>query len=238
MALPLVVVPGILEDEESWRDALAPLGRRLKVIANRGESIADMAAALLERAPPRFVLLGHSLGGYVAQAAALAAPDRVMALALVSTSARAETEASRKARAALVEAAGHDFAGVVARLARAALASANRAALLPQVEAMMLAGGAERFGREQHAAAARPVLAPLIGAISCPALVVTGEVDAVIPPAASDELAAALPGARLVRLAGCGHMPQLEAGDSLRAALAQWLADFETQPQRPDRPKN
>ena len=226
MTLPLVVVPGILEDEESWREALAPLGLPLEVIANRGDSIEGMAAALLERAPPRFALLGHSLGGYVAQAAALAAPERIAALALVSTSARTETEPSRAARAALVAAAREDFAAVVARLARAALAPANRQAHGAAVEAMMLAGGVERFAREQHAAAMRPVLENRIGAIGCPALVVTGDADAVIPPAASDELAALLPQARLMRLEGCGHMPQLEGGARLRAGLARWLADL------------
>lgn len=222
MTLPLVVVPGILEDEESWRDALAPLGLPVEVIANRGDSIEGMAAALLDRAPPRFVLLGHSLGGYVAQAAALAEPQRIAGLALISTSARAETEASRQARAALVEAARSDFAGVVARLARAALAPENRAAFLPQVEAMMLAGGLDRFAREQHAAASRPVFAERIAAISCPALVLTGTADAVIPSEASREIAEALPQARLVSLDGCGHMPQLEDDERLRAALADW----------------
>lgn len=223
MTLALVVVPGILEDEESWREALAPLGLAVTVAANRGESINAMAASLLERAPDRFVLLGHSLGGYVAQAAALARPDRIAGLVLISTSARAETEASRAGRAALVAAARTDFAGVVARLARAALAPANRAACLRQVEAMMLAGGAERFAREQHAAATRPVFAGRIGAVTCPVLVITGDADAVIAPAASEELAAALPQARLVRLEGCGHMPQLEDEPRSRAALADWL---------------
>ena len=69
---PLVVVPGILEDEESWRSALAPLDLPVLVIANRGDSVAAMAASLLERAPSRFVLLGHSLGGYVALETVLA----------------------------------------------------------------------------------------------------------------------------------------------------------------------
>lgn len=221
---PLVIVPGILEDEESWREALAPLGLPLHVIANRGDSIPAMAESLLERAPPRFVLLGHSLGGYVAQQAALTAPDRVTALALVSTSARAETDVSREARATLVAAAREDFAAVVAKLARAALAPANRAGMLAGVEAMMLAGGVDRFAREQHAAATRPVFAERVATVACPALVVTGAEDAVIPGAASDELAAALPDAQLVRFVGCGHMPQMEAAEPLRAALSEWLA--------------
>lgn len=222
--LPLVVVPGILEDEASWSGAVEGLGHPVAVLANHGADIPAMAASLLDRAPPRFVLLGHSLGGYVALQAVLSAPERVAGLALVTTSARAEIEAARQARAALIAAGREDFPGVVARLARAALAPAHRAALTPQVEAMMLAGGFYRFMREQLAAATRPAPAARLGAIACPVLVVAGGQDAVIAPAASDELAAAIPGAWLERLEVSGHMPHIEQREAFRAVLEDWLA--------------
>lgn len=218
-SLPLLVVPGILEDTASWQAALAPLGRAVIALPNYGETIAAMAASMLERAPPRFMLLGHSLGGYVAQQIALTAAERVAALALVSTSARAETAASRERRAALVNAARTDFPAVVAQLARAALAPDSRAAHLAALSATMLAGGVERFAREQQAAASRPTFAGRLGVIACPALVVTGTLDAVIDPAASPEIAAELPAAQLVRIEGCGHMPQLERPAALLGAL-------------------
>lgn len=224
MTLPLVVVPGILEDEQGLRASLAPLGREVLVVANRGTSIEEMAGSLLSRTPERFVLLGHSLGGYVAQAAALAQPGRVAALALVSTSARADTEASREGRAALVTAARDDFGAVVGKLARAALARESRTDWLAPVEAMMLGGGLERFVREQNAAATRPAFIGRLGALRCQVLVVTGSGDAVIPSEASREIAAET-GGRLVELA-CGHMPHLEEGDAFREALADWLAEL------------
>ncbi len=224
MGLPLVVVPGILEDETSWRDSLAGLSSAVEVIANEGASIEAMAANLLERARPRFLLLGHSLGGYVALEAALTAPERVAGLILVSTSARPETVAARQGRAELVAAAQADFLGVTARLARAALARENRARCIGQVEAMMLAGGVARFAREQAAATARPVFSDRLSSIACPVLVISGSEDAVIATEASDELVAMLPQARLVRLESCGHMPQLEESAAFLAAVEHTLA--------------
>jgi pimeloyl-ACP methyl ester carboxylesterase len=221
--LPLVVVPGILEDEASWAGALEGLGLPVQVLANQGGDVAAMAASLLDRAPPRFILLGHSLGGYVALQAVLASPERVAGLALITTSARAETEVARLARADLIASGQTDFPGVVSRLARAALAPAHRAALTLQVEAMMLAGGFERFMREQLAAATRPAPAARLAEITCPVLVMAGGQDAVIDPVASDELAAGIAQARLERIEGSGHMPHLEARAAFRAALADWL---------------
>ena len=204
--LPLVVVPGILEDEASWSRAAQGLGHSVTVLANHGAAIPAMAASLLDRAPPRFVLLGHSLGGYVALQAVLSAQERVAGLALITTSARAESEAARQARAAL--------------------APAHRASLTLQVEGMMLAGGFDRFMREQLAAATRPAPAVRLREIACPVLVVAGGQDAVIDPAASDELAAAIPGARLERMEASGHMPHLEQREAFRAVLKDWLQDW------------
>lgn len=222
--LPLVVSPGILEDEASWRVALSPLDRDVVVIANEGPAVATMAHALLDKAPARFVMLGHSLGGYVAMAATLAAPARVAGLVLVSTTAQPETEAMTEKRMALVEAARDDFPAVVRRLARASVARDHRVLRQAPLEAAMLAAGAPRFVREQMVAASRPAFAAGLAAIRCPVLVMTGLEDVVIDPAASVSLADAVPGATLVSLPGCGHMPHLEVPDTFVAALRDWLS--------------
>jgi pimeloyl-ACP methyl ester carboxylesterase len=60
-------------------------------------------------------------------------------------------------------------------------------------------------------------------ALRCPALFVLGERDSMTPPKAAAALIAAIPGARVVRIPGCGHAIQTEAPDALREALADWL---------------
>jgi pimeloyl-ACP methyl ester carboxylesterase len=60
-------------------------------------------------------------------------------------------------------------------------------------------------------------------ALRCPVLFVLGERDLMTPPKAAAALIAAIPGARVVRIPGCGHSVQVEAPDELREALADWL---------------
>ena len=60
-------------------------------------------------------------------------------------------------------------------------------------------------------------------ALRCPVLFVLGERDAMTPPKAAAALIGAIPGARVVRIPGCGHAIQTEAPDALRDALADWL---------------
>ena len=64
----------------------------------------------------------------------------------------------------------------------------------------------------------------LLREIRVPALCVVGAEDALTPPADAQRMAAAIPGAKLVTLPACGHLPSFEAPAALAAALRQWLA--------------
>ena len=61
--------------------------------------------------------------------------------------------------------------------------------------------------------------------VRAPVLVLVGEQDEATPPAMSRELAALLPDARLVVLAGCAHVPQLQDSSRLLAAVDAFLVD-------------
>ncbi len=69
--------------------------------------------------------------------------------------------------------------------------------------------------------------------LRCPALFVLGERDAMAPPKAAAALIAAIPGARVARIPGCGHAIQTEAPDALRDALADWLRSAVLEGARP-----
>ena len=67
-------------------------------------------------------------------------------------------------------------------------------------------------------------LRPLLRGIACPTLVVAGEVDPVVPLAASRELAEAIPGARLRVVPGAAHSVLAEGGPQLLREVSDFLA--------------
>jgi 3-oxoadipate enol-lactonase len=66
-------------------------------------------------------------------------------------------------------------------------------------------------------------LRPLLGRITCPTLIVAGELNLSRGPAQAQPIAAAITGAKLVMLPGCGHIPSIETPQQYRHAVAEFL---------------
>jgi proline iminopeptidase len=66
-------------------------------------------------------------------------------------------------------------------------------------------------------------LRPLLGRITSPTLIVAGELDFICGPAQAQPIAAAIPGAQLVMLPGCGHIPSIETPQQYRHAVTVFL---------------
>jgi pimeloyl-ACP methyl ester carboxylesterase len=90
---------------------------------------------------------------------------------------------------------------------------------------MALGIGPRGLLRQLAAQTTRPDSRPALAAIRVPTLVLSGSADGVCPPALQEELAAAIPQARHVTIAGAGHMAPLEEPAAVAAALADWLAE-------------
>ena len=71
----------------------------------------------------------------------------------------------------------------------------------------------------------RPDCRALLKSIRCPTLVLVGDGDALLPPVLSEEIAAGIAGARLVRVPDCGHLSTLEQPQAVNRALVEWLKD-------------
>src|SRR5689334_10441326 len=97
----LVLLPGFMCDNELWRDMVPDLGRLGQLHYGnvyQDDTLEGMAQRVLDEAPERFVLVGFSMGGFVARVLALMAPQRVTGVAFIASSAREYSPAERQRR--------------------------------------------------------------------------------------------------------------------------------------------
>ena len=96
-------------------------------------------------------------------------------------------------------------------------------ALKRLVRTMAEETGAQAFLRQQHSIIMRGDARPLLAAIRCPTLVLVGAGDELTPPVLSEEIAAGIPGARLVVVPDSGHLSTLEQPVAVTKALVEWM---------------
>jgi pimeloyl-ACP methyl ester carboxylesterase len=227
--IPLLLLPGLLCDAALYAPEIAALDDIAAPIVGdltRHDSIAGMAAAMLAEMPEYFSLVGLSMGGYVAQEIMRQAPHRVGRLALLDTSARADSDEQHARRRGLIELAGKGhFKGVTPQLLPQLIGRdrLTDTALVDTIMAMAERVGHDAFLRQQTAIMGRPDGRADLGRIACPTLVLCGRDDAVTPVALHEEMAAAIPGAELVVVEDCGHLSTIERPEAVNAALRRWL---------------
>ena len=227
----LVLVPGLLCDEDLWHDqlpALAPhVDATITLEQTQHPTKGAIAAAILAAAPPQFALAGLSMGGMIAMEIMRQAPQRVMRLALLDTSARGIVDEERTIRAgriALVR-AGHVDIMLGLQLSRfVPMTRLGDATLIDRALKMMRRVGAATYVRQEQAVMTRSDSRPGLAAIRCPTLVLCGRQDAATPLVLSEEIAAAIPSARLAVVEDCGHLSTMERPDVVNRALLDWLA--------------
>lgn len=226
---PLVLIPGLLCNERLWDHQIRHLADIAEISVGNtleDDTISAMALRILDAAPPRFALAGLSMGGYVAQEIMRREPDRVERLALVDTSARADTAEALKRRSGLIDLATKGkFKGVTPRLLPL-LIHPDRLEDQPLTSVIM--GMAEKIGqevfvRQQNTIMGRIDGRPDLARIAVPTIIICGREDALTPMEVQEELAAGIPGARLCVVEECGHLAPMERPHAVTALMRDWL---------------
>lgn len=226
----LILLPGLLCTRALWQAQIAALSENAEITVadlTGASSMRAMAERVLAGAPPRFALAGLSMGGYVAQEIMRIAPERVGRLALLDTSAHGDTPERRAGRDAQIRMAREDrFEEVIEEHFLPAMMNPSNPLgpeLQSTVRTMCHEVGAAAFARQQQAIIDRPDGRADLARIACPALVLCGMQDQPTPLDAHEEMAAGIPGARLVVIEDCGHLSTMERPGPVNAALHDWL---------------
>ena len=239
---PLLLLNSIGTDMGSWDRALPYLLPHFRVVRMdaRGHGASDVplgpysldqlagdAVAVLDAAGlDHTIVCGVSLGGMTSMAMALRAPERVRALVLACTSQKMDAE-TWQARIAAVDAGG------TAAIADAALGRFLSAGFLrnnPEVADSLRAGllTQSAHGYTACAGAIRDMdLAPSLGGIATPTLVIGGERDVSTPFAEHGRrIAEGIPNATAALL-DAPHLAQVEAPSAFAAAVARFARTLE-----------
>lgn len=243
---PLVLINGYAGSNLDWDPTfLAALGRFATLICpdNRGigaspagdglerlsiESMAADALATLDGlAIDSAPLVGWSMGGFIAQAVALAAPARVEALVLLGTDPGAGAElGDREAWERLL-----DYGGSPREQASRLIALLFPAAVAERIDAEfgdLLAKAREQLDHEVLDAQERAMGAwhqrrDTTALEALPTLAAAGSLDAVIPPANAELIAARARDSWLARFPGCGHAFMAQEPERVAALIAAFL---------------
>jgi len=224
----LILLPGLLNDAELWRDQISGLSDVARCHVpdlTQGETLRELAQTVLADAEPTFALAGFSMGGYVAQEIARIAPQRIERLALLDTSIRVDTPDRAARRKALNDAARRpgEFIGISEAILKSYVdpSHLDDVDLTGRIIAMTQRLGREVFLRQNSLE--REDGEAALKALRVPLTIICGETDQITPAAGHRQMAKAIGCSHLLVIPQTGHMTPMEAPGPVNGALRHWL---------------
>ena len=246
----LVFLHGFTASSLDWAPLLPELGRvgRVLLLDLPGHGLTDapreyradttayvalVAAFVAALRLERYVLVGSSMGGLVAWRHALQRDPALVGLVLVG--AVGWTEGSRPSAGGVLRLFGlglgrvlirhFDMTPLVRRGLRTTYADPHQVtpALVRRYMDLARGPGHRRILTTMRMEAGDERQLAGLATLDLPSLVVTGELDRLVPPADARRFAAAIPGATLVTYADVGHVPMQEVPAALASDLRAWL---------------
>jgi 3-oxoadipate enol-lactonase len=183
-----------------------------------------MLELLDQRGIDRAVFAGLSMGGYICFAMARLAPQRMRGLILIDTRETADTEEGRKGRYDSIEKVKREgVKPIVDSMLPKMLTPKAPREMRDRLREIMSSASPEGVIGALGAMATRPDSTPLLREIRVPTLIIVGEQDTITPPADSERMAATIPGAQLVKIAGAAHVSCFEKAAEVNRAVTAFV---------------
>lgn len=223
--LSIVFIPGFMLDESLWDDVVQEFPDHLEIYKaslQQGNTIEEIAENIVKNAPPKFILIGFSLGGYVARALVNRFPEKVSALILIASSLRPDTEEQKKRKLTAINSNSKKHFKGLSRIAIAKTLHPSQEkndVLIQRIQKMGNEMGYEAF-----------VTLSLLernidqsNIIKCPTLIISGAQDILRSKEEAIELVNLIPKSEFDVIDNTGHMIPLEQPKKLTISILNWL---------------
>jgi 3-oxoadipate enol-lactonase len=243
VGLPLIFLHAFPLNQAMWDDQLSALRNHCRVVTldlrgfgqssappgpySMDQMAADVRALMSVLAIEKAVLVGLSMGAYIALAFYRHYPEAVRAFVLADTRASADTHEARSRRLKSAQKAELDGSKAIADdmvpllLGRTTLES--RPSLVERVRLMIESNSPQGIAGAQRAMASRRDSTYILAGVDFPVLIVVGSEDTLTPVAEAESLRNGIAGARLCVIESAGHLSNLERPEAFNAALARFV---------------
>jgi pimeloyl-ACP methyl ester carboxylesterase len=241
--LPIVFLHAFPLNRRMWSPQIPACQDQFRVVAVdlRGHGESDSSAAVesmddfacdvrevLDRLRIReAVLVGLSMGGYVAFACYRRFAERIVGLVLADTRAQPDNAEARAGRMSMIQTAESKGTGAIADIMLPKLLSPaslqGKPELSQRVRMMIEQTPVGTIKADLKAMADRPDSTPLLATISCPALVLVGELDRATPPSDAQYMADRIHESHLHIVSDAAHLPNLERPEVFNTTLVSFL---------------
>jgi pimeloyl-ACP methyl ester carboxylesterase len=249
--IPILLLHGFPLDHTMWDAQIGALAQRARVIAPdiRGFGESPLAGADPEHGIPMeqhadelaelldfiginqpAVVVGFSMGGYIAWQFVRKHSRRIRALVQCDTRAIADSDEARGGRIKMADNVADWGSERVAEMMGPKLFSARaletRPELMAEVRRVVKNTSPAAIAAAQRGMAERPDATALLPTIQVPTLVLVGSEDAISTPAEMRTIAEAIPNAQFVEIPMAGHMTTMERPEEVSQALLAFVRDF------------
>ncbi len=243
-AVPLIFIHGFPFNKEMWSAQLTALGSSYRCIAYDVRGHGDSEAGAAQFSIPQFaddlfsfmdalkidkaIIVGLSMGGYIALHAIEKSPARIVGLVLCDTQCAADTQEGRDKRKktiAFIQKNGlevYSEESLKNLFAPASFQSKKQEVLF--IKNTILDTKPENICLTLQALADRKETCTILKQIEVPVLILVGKEDKITPPEAAEKMHREISGAEIGIVAGAGHLSNLENPDGFNERMKLFLA--------------